>query len=463
MGIYSETQIPNGSYRITQKENAMEKLIVCLNHINAFLWNGPLLFLLSFAHLFFTRQFFPQKFLWQAIKLSMCPGKSSAKESHGLSSFATLATTLAATLGTGNIVGVSTAIALGGPGALFWCFLTGLFGMATAYCECYLSCLYRTATEKGEACGGPMYVMKQGLHAGRMGKFYAFCVILAAVGVGCTTQSSAMADAAFCAFHLSPHIIGIGAAVLCGFVILGGKKSIGTFCSRLVPPLSLVYMAACIFLLWCNRGYLGNTFLLILSSAFTKKAATGGFCGSTFLLAARYGIARGLFTNEAGIGTAAIAAGSSATPDPVHQALVSMTAVFWDTIVMCTLTGFTIISSMLAHKDSTVSYSDAGLTTAAFSFLPFFGEEFLTLSLIAFAVATLVGWCYLGEKGVTYCFGKKALASYHLIYIVMIYLGAVLPMQLVWSFTDFINAVMVLPNVLCLFLLYKKIGKPYRI
>ena len=438
----------------------MEKIICCLDKINVFLWNGPLLILLSFAHLFFTRQFFPQKFLLSSIKLSVHPVKSSGKDNGGLGSFATLATTLAATLGTGNIVGVSTAIALGGPGALFWCFLTGLFGMATAYCESYLSCLYRTVNENAEICGGPMYVMEHGLHCKKMGKFYAFCVILAAVGVGCTTQSSAMADAAFCAFHLSPHIIGIGAAVLCGFVILGGKKSIGTFCSRLIPILSLLYMAACLFLLWCNRGYLGNTFLLILSSAFTKKAAAGGFCGSTFLLAARYGIARGLFTNEAGIGTAAIAAGSSATPDPVHQALISMTAVFWDTIIMCTLTGFTIISSMLAHKGSTVSYSDAGLTSAAFSFLPFWGEEFLTLSLIAFAVATLVGWCYLGEKGVIYCFGKDAVKSYHLFYIVMIYFGAVLPIRLVFSFTDLINAIMVLPNVLCLFLLYKKIKKP---
>ena len=176
-------------------------------------------------------------------------------------------------------------------------------------------------------------------------------------------------------------------------------------------------------------------------------------------MAARFGIARGLFTNEAGIGTSAIAAGASASENPMRQALVSMTAVFWDTIVMCTLTGFTIISSMLSHPGSAAAYSDAGLTTAAFTFLPH-GDAFLSLSLMAFALATLVGWCYLGEKGVTYFFGKTAVKSYHLIYIVMIYFGAILPMEIVWSFTDFINAVMVLPNVLCLFLLYKKIEKP---
>lgn len=452
----------------------MENITACLEQVNLFLWNGPLLFLLSAAHLFFSCKFFPQKYIGKAIRLSLRPEKNAIRENnaavpdrqpadahtgHGLNSFATLATTLAATLGTGNIVGVSTAIALGGPGALFWCFLTGLLGMATAYCECYLSCLYRRKDASGKLCGGPMYVMEYGLHNKLLGKFYALCVIFAALGVGCTTQSSAMADAAFSTFHLSPHVIGIGAAVLCGFVILGGMRSIGSFCSRLVPPLSILYMGACLLLLGKNYRYLGESLQLVLSSAFTKKAAVGGFCGSTFLMAARFGIARGLFTNEAGIGTSAIAAGASSSENPMRQALVSMTAVFWDTIVMCTLTGFTIISSMLAHPGSAAAYSDAGLTTAAFAFLPR-GDAFLSLSLMAFALATLVGWCYLGEKGVTYFFGKTAVKSYHLIYIVMIYFGAILPMEIVWSFTDFINAVMVLPNVLCLFLLYKKIEKP---
>lgn len=372
-------------------------------------------FLLSAAHLFFPVNFSPEIYR-KGHPPVPAPRKNAIRENnaavpdrqpsdahtgHGLNSFATLATTLAATLGTGNIVGVSTAIALGGPGALFWCFLTGLLGMATAYCECYLSCLYRRKDASGKLCGGPMYVMEYGLHNKFLGKFYALCVIFAALGVGCTTQSSAMADAAFSTFHLSPHIIGIGAAVLCGFVILGGMRSIGSFCSRLVPPLSILYMGACLLLLGKNYRYLGESLQLILSSAFTKKAAVGGFCGSTFLMAARFGIARGLFTNEAGIGTSAIAAGASASENPMRQALVSMTAVFWDTIVMCTLTGFTIISSMLAHPGSAAAYSDAGLTTAAFTFLPH-GDSFLSLSLMAFALATLVGWCYLGEKGVTY-------------------------------------------------------------
>lgn len=436
----------------------INSFLTALENINSFFWNGPLLILLAGTHLFFTIKLFPQRHTFRAIRLSISPEKNSKQ--NGLSGFATLATTLAATLGTGNIVGVSTAIALGGPGALFWCVLTGLFGMATTYAECYLSCLYRQQDHSAASVGGPMYVMAHGLKNKFLGKFYAFCVVCAAIGVGCTTQTSAMADAAYSTWKISPHIVGIGAAIVAGMVILGGIKSIGTFCARLVPPLSLLYMAACLFLLWQNRDYLLPSLSLICSSAFTGKAAGGGFVGSTFLLAARFGIARGLFTNEAGIGTAAIAAGASGSASPTRQSLISMTAVFWDTIVMCTLTGITIISSILAHPGSTAGYTDAGLTSAAFAYLPFGGNAFLSLSLIAFALATLVGWCYLGEKGVAYLFGKSGIHSYHLIYIVMIYMGAVIPMNLVWSLSDLINAIMVLPNVACLLLLCKQIPKP---
>ena len=428
---------------------------IFLEKINAFLWNGPILIILAATHIFLTLRLFPQRFTFRAIKLSVTG--ESHDDKKGLSCFTTLATTLAATLGTGNIVGVSTAIALGGPGALFWCFLTGVFGMATAYAECYLSCLYRVKGTDGFYIGGPMHVLEQGLKNKTAGKFYAFCVMCAAVGAGCTTQSSAMADAAYSTWKISPHIIGMGAAFLAGMVILGGVKSIGRFCTRLVPPLCFLYIGACLFLIWQNKAFLGDTFALIFSSAFTGKAAGGGFVGSTFLIAARFGIARGLFTNEAGIGTAAIAAGASGLESPKKQALISMTAVFWDTIVMCTLTGLTIISSMLTHPGSSAGYTDAGLTSAAFAFLPFMGNAFLTITLIAFAIATLVGWCYLGEKGVAYLFGETGVHSYHLVYIVMIYIGAILPMNVIWNFTDLINAIMVIPNVFCLWLLLKKL------
>ncbi len=436
-------------------------LISLLENINGLLWNGPILVLLSATHLIFTFKLRPQRRLFYALRLSVTPEKT--EKEGGLSGFAALATTLAATLGTGNIVGISTAIALGGPGALFWCFLTGLFGMATAYGECYLSGLYKKKQLDGSYVGGPMYVLEQGVRPRKLGmtlgKFYAICVICAAIGAGCTTQASAIADAAYSTWKISPHLTGMTAAVLTGMVILGGMKSISRFCTRLVPPLSFLYMGACILLLWQNRAFLLPSFTLILSSAFTGRAVGGGFVGGGFLLAARFGIARGLFTNEAGIGTAAIAAGAAGSSRPERQALISMTAVFWDTIVMCTLTGLTIVSSLLAHPGSSAGYSDAGLTHAAFAFLPW-GSAFLTISLMAFALATLVGWCYLGEKGVAYLFGETGVHSYHLVYIVMIYIGAILPMGLIWSFTDLVNAIMVFPNVLALLLLFRSIKRP---
>lgn len=452
----------------------MNFLIAIFEKINAFLWNGPMILLLSGTHLFLTFKFFPQKDTFRAIRLSV----SAPSSPKGMSSFATLATTLAATLGTGNIVGVSTAIALGGPGALFWCFLTGLFGMATAYGECYLSCLYRQKKADGTIAGGPMYVLEKGLKNRPLAAFYALLTVCAAIGCGCTTQSAAIADAAYSTWHVSPHITGMCAAMLTGIVIIGGADSIASFCTKLIPPLSFLYLFACLLLLWQNRLFLLPALSIILSSAFTGRAAAAGFAGSTFLIAARFGIARGLFTNEAGIGTAAIAAGSSTDVSPQRQAAISMTAVFWDTIVMCTITGITIVSSILAHPDSTVGYSEGGLTSAAFSFLqfdtgysfwenisqgkilPFDGRIFLTITLIAFAIATLVGWCYLGEKGAAYLFDTDTVRSYHLVYIVMIYIGSILPMHLVFSITDFLNACLAVPNLLCLWLLFGKIRRP---
>lgn len=436
----------------------LQLLSAALEKLNLLLWNGPMLFLLLGTHLFFTIKLRPQRLALRAIRLSLAPEADSGRK--GMGSFAALSTTLAATLGTGNIVGISTAIALGGPGALFWCFLTGILGMATAYAECYLSCLYRRTGHDGRCTGGPMYVLRHILSSRILSRLYALCLILAALGSGCTTQSSALADAARMSFQLSPHLSGILAACITGTVILGGADKVGRFCTRLVPPLSLLYMGACVVLLWQNRGFLPETLRLILSAALTPRAASGGFVGSTLLLSARFGIARGLFTNEAGIGTTAVTAASSAAASPARQSLISMTAVFWDTIVMCTLTGFVIISSLLAHPGCAAGLSEGELTSAAFSFLPIGGSTLLSVTLIAFALATLVGWCYLGEKGVTFLFGETGVRSYHLLYLVMIYVGAILPLELVFGFTDLINALMALPNLLCLFVLSGKIRKP---
>lgn len=426
-----------------------------LEQINDLVWGLPLLALLLGTHIYFTiKLHFPQRNLLYALKLSL--GKAD-NEGTNLSPFSALATTLAATLGTGNIIGVSTAVALGGPGAIFWCWITGILGMATAYSECYLSVLFRSRNADGTYVGGPMYVLKNGLHNSILGSIYAICTLVAAFGVGCTTQANSVTQAAQASFHLSPHVVGAILAILTGAVILGGVRSIASLCERTVPAISLVYMLGCMLLLILYRRVLPGACMLILKDAFSFGSVAGGIAGTCLQHAVRYGIARGLFTNEAGIGTAAIAAAASRTDSPRIQAYVSMTAVFWDTVVMCLVTGIVIVSNMLYDPASAAAVDETGLTAAAFSHLPYVGDAFLTVSLAAFAVTTLIGWSYFGEKATEYLMGKKGIPLYKLVYIVMIYLGAIIPMRLVWESTDLINALMVLPNVLALYCLRKHI------
>lgn len=426
-----------------------------LNRMNDFLWSLPLLVLLMGTHIYFTCKLrFPQRRLWYAIKLSM--GKADNTDQN-LSPFSALATTLAATLGTGNIIGVSTAVSLGGPGAIFWCWITGILGMATAYSECYLSVLFRHRRPDGAYAGGPMYVLKNGLHNNFLGAIYAACTLIAAFGVGCTTQANSVTQAATATFHLSPHFVGIVLAFLTGTVILGGVKSIANICERMVPAISFVYLFGCLLLLLLYYKQLPGAISLIVKDAFSFTSAAGGIAGGTLQHAVRYGIARGLFTNEAGIGTSAIAAAASHTPHPRIQAYVSMTAVFWDTVVMCLITGIVIVANMLYDPDSVIGVAQTDLTAAAFSHLPYVGNAFLTVSLAAFAITTLIGWSYFGEKATEYLIGNKGIPYYKLGYILMIYLGAIIPMNLVWECTDLINALMVLPNVLALYLLRNQI------
>lgn len=437
----------------------MQFILSGIQSVNQFLWGGPLLFLLMGTHLYFTMKLhFPQKKIFHAIKLSVTP--SSNKNGQNLSVFATLSTTLAATLGTGNIIGVSTAVALGGPGAIFWCWITGILGMATAYAECFLSVRFRSRDKEGTYQGGPMYVWQNGLHNPFIGKLYALLTLTAAFGVGCTTQSNSITQTTTTSFGLNPHIAGITAALLAGLVIIGGIRSIGNVCMKLVPFLAVLYTGSCILLLFLNREAFFPAIRLIITHALAPRAALGGAVGSSLMLTARYGIARGLFTNEAGIGTSAIAAAASDVCNPAHQALVSMTAVFWDTVVMCLLSGLVIVTNMLLHPASIEGVNEAGLTDAAFSYLPVLGNVFLSLCLVAFAITTLIGWSYLGEQAYRYVTGNRGINIYKVAYIVMIYIGAVLPLNLVWECTDLINAFMILPNVAALFLLQKCLQNP---
>lgn len=430
-------------------------MLQIIQKANNFIWSIPLLFILMGTHLYFTwKLHMPQRRILYAIKLSLGMEDTGSKN---LSPFSALSTTLAATLGTGNIIGVSTAVALGGPGAVFWCWITGILGMATAYSECYLSVLFRTRQKDGTYVGGPMYVLQNGLHNKSLGAFYALCTVFAAFGTGCTTQANSAAQAAEASFHISPHFVGILLSIVTGVVILGGVKAIGNICERIVPAIGFVYLFGCFLLLGLYHRQLPGACLWILKDAFSLSSIAGGFVGSTLQLSLRYGIARGLFTNEAGIGTSAIAAAASGTDDPRHQAYVSMTAVFWDTVVMCLITGLVIVSNILYDPASIQGIPETGLTAAAFAHLPYIGDAFLTISLIAFAVTTLIGWSYFGEKATEYLVGSKGIPYYKLFYILMIYFGAIIPMNLVWECTDLINGLMAVPNILALCFLRRHI------
>lgn len=438
-----------------------------LEQINDFLWGLPLIILLMGTHIYFTcRLRFPQRNLFRAIRLSLSSAEDTAssgqsaaaqKSSRNLSPFSALSTTLAATLGTGNIIGVSTAVALGGPGAIFWCWITGILGMATAYGECYLSVLHRQRNKDGLYVGGPMYVLKNGLHNNKLGGLYALCTLAAAFGVGCTTQANSVTRAATLSFGISPHPVGITLAVITAAVILGGIRSIGRLCERTVPAITFLYLLGCALLLFLYRHQLVTAVVWIIKDAFSFASLAGGVAGAGLQRALRYGIARGLFTNEAGIGTSAIAAAASHTEDPRIQAYVSMTAVFWDTVVMCLLTGLVVVCNMLYDPASTAGAAETDLTAAAFSHLPYVGDAFLTISLCAFAVTTLIGWSYFGEKASEYLAGSRSIPFYKLCYVVMIYLGAIIPMRLVWECTDLINGIMALPNLLALWALRREI------
>ncbi len=433
----------------------MNQIFNLIKDLNNFIWGIPLAFLLMGTHLFFSfRLKFVQKKIFKGIKLSITPSESGEGDT---SRFGSLATTLAATLGTGNIIGVSTAVALGGPGAIFWCWITGLLGMATTYSESYLSVLYRTKNRDGSFSGGPMHVLANGLDAKILSKLYCFFTLLAAYGVGCSTQSNAITETTSRLWGVSPYIVAIIVALITGFAIIGGIKSISNLCTKLVPFMGIFYLLACTFILIINYSYIIPALKLIISSALKPRAAMGGFVASSIKSATRYGIARGLFTNESGLGTAGIAAASAKTTSPNEQALVSMSATFWDTVIMCAITGLVIVTNIIRYPNSIFKYSIGELTTAAFKQIPHIGGLLLGSSIILFALATLVGWSFFGEKAVEYLFGKKGIKTYHLCYIIMVFVGGILPLDFVWEMTDFINALMIPPNLISLWLLYKKI------
>ena len=409
-----------------------------------------MIILLLGTHVFLTiRLRCPQLRLLTAIRLSIRRDKDASGD---VSQFGALATALAATIGTGNIIGVATAIALGGPGAVFWCWLTGVFGMSTKYAEGLLAIKYRQQTPNGNMLGGPMYALEKGLGWKKLAIMFAIFTAIASFGIGNTVQANAIATIANSTYGISPWIMGSIVCALTAAVILGGVKSIAKVCGMLVPFMALFYVIGCIYILIVNHNYLGPTLSLIVNSAFSPQAAGGGFVGTSVMMAARYGIARGLFSNESGLGSAPIVAAAAQTRNPVRQALVSSTGTFWDTVVICALTGIVIVSSVIAYPD--INYSDgAALTKMAFNKIPYVGAPLLSFGLLTFAFSTILGWCYYGESAVEYLKGKRWTYVYRILYIAAVFIGSVASLNIVWNIADCMNALMAIPNLLSLLFL----------
>lgn len=418
--------------------------------LGSFLWGWPMIILLLGTHLFLTIILkVPQRKIFTAIKLSVTRDKHAEGD---VSQFGALVTSLAATIGTGNIIGVATAVSLGGPGAVFWCWITGVFGIATKYGEGLLAVKYRVKGENGEMIGGPMYALATGLKMKWLAVLFCIFTALAAFGIGNSVQANSISMLLNETWDIPLYITGLVLSIGVALVIIFGVKGIAKVCTAFVPFMAIFYVGGCILILFMNSAYLSETISLIMTSAFTPQAAGGGFVGATVLMAARYGIARGLFSNESGMGSAPIVAAAAQTRNPVRQALVSASGTFWDTVIICALTGLVLVSSIIAHPDIDHTQG-AALTKAAFDKIPVVGPIILSVGIITFAFSTILGWSYYGEKAVEYLGGRKWIKFYRLLWIIAVFVGSVTNLALVWNFSDCMNALMAIPNLISLLLL----------
>ncbi|MDR0839749.1 MAG: sodium:alanine symporter family protein [Oscillospiraceae bacterium] len=440
----------------------MEAFANIVNKIDGLVWGLPMLLLLVGTHIFLTiRTRGIQRHILRAIRLSV--SKDAGAEGD-ISQFAALSTALAATIGTGNIIGVSSAIVLGGPGAVLWCWLTGVFGIATKYGEGLLAVKYRVKTSDGTMLGGPMYALERGARLRWLAVVFALFTAVAAFGIGSGTQSNALAAVVKTQFGVDPLISSIVVTAITAVVLLGGVRWISRVCSVFVPVMALLYVAGCVVLLVLNGAYLGETVRVILREAFSLRAAGGGFAGTVMMAAARYGVARGLFSNESGLGSAPIAAAAARTRNPVRQALVSMTGTFWDTVVVCAMTGLVLVSSVLKAKSLGASaelnsLTGGDLTGWAFGQIRVLGPIILTGGIIAFVFSSILGWSYYGERAVEYLFGKSGVMPYKILYVASVFFGGVASLTLVWDISDALNGLMAIPNIISLLLLSNVIVK----
>ncbi|MBW7997595.1 MAG: sodium:alanine symporter family protein [Candidatus Glassbacteria bacterium] len=430
----------------------MEQITDAVGYLSNLVWGPPMLILLVGTGVYLTVILRGLQFttLLPSLHLALVKRRDPGSEGD-ISHFQALMTALAATVGTGNIAGVATAIHLGGPGALFWMWITGLFGMATKYAEALLAVKYRTTDKRGLMCGGPMYYISEGLGWKWLGVLFAVFATVASFGIGNMVQSNSVCDAINTTFGISPTVTGLVITLATGLVILGGIRSIGRVTGLLVPLMIVFYILAALYVLIARADQLGAAFALIFQQAFTPTAAGGGFAGATVMMTIRMGVARGVFSNESGLGSSAIAAAAAQTRHPVRQAMVSMTQTFIDTLVVCTLTGLAIIVSGVWDSGDT----GAGLTTMAFNaVIPGeVGGWIVAVSLTLFAYSTILGWSYYGEKSLEYLAGERAVMPYRLVFTLVVMVGAVSKLNFVWLISDVMNGLMAVPNLIGLLML----------
>ena len=429
---------------------------------NNIMWGPAMILFLLGTHIYLTfKTGFVQKSVFKGIRETL---RSDSSKKGDLSIFGSLMTSLSSTIGTGNIIGVGTAVAVGGPGAVLWTWIGGIFGIATKYSESFIAVKYRKKQEDGSYMGGAMTAFE---HLGKplMGKIFAWCCALGAFGIGCSSQSKALVDVMYNNFGINTVLTALVVCGLTALVVFGGIKSIANVCERLVPFMSIVYTLGCIVILIFNIRYLPETISLIMVSAFTKRAAFGGFIGTGVIQAARAGIARGLFSNEAGMGSAPQATAASVAKNAVKPALVGSTGVFWDTVVVCLMSGLVLVSSIIGNdqiscilEDGSV-ISGSGLVSACFNQIPILGKPLLTFGIITFAYSTILGWSYYGENCIKYLFGHKAIRIYQVLWIVVIFIGAIVSEGSVWTLADILNAAMCIPNVIAVLMLRDQIEK----
>lgn len=425
------------------------QILGVLTAVRDFIWGIPLIVLLVGTGIFLTviLRGLQIRGLFYSLYIALIKRKEDEEQEGDISHFQALMTALAATVGTGNIVGVSLAIGVGGPGALFWMWITGIFGMATKYSEAVLAIKYREVDEFGTMSGGPMYYISKGLGWKWLGTLFAIFASIAAFGIGNIVQSNSVADSVKASFGIPPWITGVILATFTAMVVLGGIKSIAKVTQILVPFMIIIYVTGASIILLMKISFIPEIFALIFKHAFTPTAAVGGFLGATVMHTMRMGVSKGVFSNESGLGSAPIAAAAAKTPNPVKQALVSMTQTFIDTLVVCTMTGLVLLLSGLWKIGPELR--GAELTVRAFDeFLPWGAGEFIvTVTLIFFAYSTILGWCYYGEKSIEYLFKEKAVKIYRVIFVIFVAVGAILKLETVWRVSDIMNGLMAFPNL----------------